>query len=171
MITKKINLTELKQVIVDIIKEEYSKDPNIEIFLQKVKGENPDKFGRFLGLIRSHGLDVAKEKYAPFDKELIKNRTNNDDFILQNKKLIDSFVRFLPKKLLDFVNLNMKKTGEGFDGAFYFTIGNILERYSERYGPEKADKIEILMNFADDQYEDYFFEKIDEKYGKGVFEW
>ena len=72
----------------------------------------------------------------------------------------------------------MEKTGEGEDGAFYFLLGVLIERYGDRYGVEKGNRIDTLITgfgLNDEAYADemdeFWWNLIDEKYGKHVIEW
>jgi hypothetical protein len=147
----------------------YSEDTDTNIFLQKVKDENPEMFIRFLTLVRNKGINVAKSKYQEFDKEYIAAQNKAVSEKTRKESLISSFVRALPKAFPQLIKKYMIKLEEGYDGTFYFLIGKFINKYGERYGFEKADMINDLIN--DDEFEDYFFNEIDNKYGKGIIEW
>lgn len=73
--------------------------PETEIFLDKVKKENPDKVSRFRGLISNRGLEAAKEIYKEIDPEEIKNK----------KKLISKEKKNLKKREWYAKNKNSNK--------------------------------------------------------------
>ncbi len=156
-----------KKVVQEII--DYTDDIESNIFLNKVKNENPEMFIRFLNLVKNKGLDIAKDRYKEFDKELQKQISDENEIDAQNKILITSFVKALPKALPQLIDRNMEDNDRGKDISFYVLIGNFIDKYGERYGFDKADKIETLINHS--KYEDYFFEEIDKKYGDHVIEW
>ena len=172
MATKKIRMNELKRVIKEIMNEmsDYTDDENINIFLRKIKSENPNMFTRFYNIVKNKGLDVAKEKYDEFDPQKITQRKEQEQEKLNNEKLLQSFVKHLPKKLPEIIKNNLNKgTLGGYDSVFYLIIGSLIEKYGDRYGMEKANKLEDLVN--DDNFEDFFFKLIDDRYGKGTIEW
>jgi len=48
----------------DILKDEKNQE-----FLKKIKTENPDLYSTFVNIIGKKGLEIAKQKYEPYDPE------------------------------------------------------------------------------------------------------
>lgn len=48
---------------------ELRKNKEIDDFLRKVKSENPEEYARFVSLVGNKGLEIAKQKYEPYDPE------------------------------------------------------------------------------------------------------
>ena len=53
-------------------------DPANQDFLRKVREQNPDLYGKFVSIIGNKGLEIALQKYEPYDPDYWK---------IQNKKL------------------------------------------------------------------------------------
>ncbi len=87
----------------------------------------------------------------------------------ENKILLNSFIEFLPPNLPNLIKSIMNKGQLGMDGAFYLLMGRFIDDYERKYSSEEANLINDLME--DDDYEEYFFEEIEKKYGPGVIEW
>jgi len=141
----------------------YTSDENSNIFLDKVKKENPEMFAKFLNIVKNKGLDIAIEKYKEFDKEYINNLKNielNDNI---NKNLLISFIKTLPQNLPQVLN------NDNMESDFFGIIGKYIDKYANRFGNEKANKIQDLI--TDEKYDDYFLNGIESRYGKGVIEW
>ena len=158
--------------------EQYGKSPEEDSFLRKVKEENPEMLTKFINMVKNKGLEVAKEKYNEFDPEIISQNKTKASSEENDKKLLISFSKFLPKKLPELWEKTMKKTGEAEDGAFYLLLGALIRKYGDRYGDDKADRIDTLITgfgLNDEEYTDkideFWWNLIDEKYGKHVIEW
>lgn len=79
-------------------------DKENEIFLDKVKKENPDLYTKFLNLIGNKGLDVAKERYQDYDPEYkkqqleeLKKLTSADKKRIREEKQIEARNKVLNK--------------------------------------------------------------------------
>ena len=48
-------------------------------------------------------------------------------------------------------------------------MGVYIGKYEDKYGSSNADKINDLIN--NDEYEEYFFDLLNNKYGEGTIEW
>ena len=141
----------------------YTNNENANIFLDKVKKENPEMFVKFLNIVKNKGLDIAIGKYNEFDKEYISNFKNIELENNTNNNLLTSFIKTLPQNLPQLLN------NENIESDFFGIIGKYIDKYANRFGNEKANKVQDLI--TDEKYEDYFLNGIENKYGKGVIEW
>lgn len=107
---------------------------------------------------------IYKAEYGERDKEIKKQ-----NIITREKEIIDGFVDFLPKNLPSKLDFENKKTNLGYDTIFHMEIGDQLSKFAQFDEDENKafNSLQKLLN----KYEDYFFEKIDEKYGAHVIEW
>lgn len=110
-----------------------------------------------------------KAEFGERDKQIRKQ-------IIENRKLelIDDFVDFLPENLPETIErLMMKYSDQGKDSIFYFLIGKYMGAFTHIYDNENEEKLYGYLNklINNDKYEEYFFGKIDEKYGEHVIEW
>lgn len=142
---KKYMDNKFKSFIKQIIKEEisltsYTKDTDANIFLNKVKEENPDKFPRFLNIVRNKGLDVAKEKYIPFDKGI--SLDNN-----LNLKLLNNFISFLPKDIVNQIKyLKNKYPNKNPKNITYLYLGYYVNLYGKKHNLNDANKIRYIFD-------------------------
>ena len=120
-------------------------------------------------IVKLRKIDLLKEQKSQIIKKLNILNENIEGSFSNNHKLIDSFVSHLPTGLPALIKIYMEKLGEGYDSAFFFLIGTFIYKFGKKFGPKKADILEDLTN--NDDYEEYFFDKLDEKYGKHVIEW
>jgi len=109
-----------------------------------------------------------KAEFGERDKELKKQNIEN-----KRLELIDTFVDFLPEDLPQTIEKLMKQYEDGKDSIFYFLIGKQIEDFGYHYNVEDTKKISDLVDklITNEKYEDYFLDKISDKYGEGVIEW
>lgn len=148
--------------------EVYSQEPGADEFLYKVKNEHPDKFPLYYSIVKNKGLEFAKQKYKPIDPDEIAKSQRDVEKDSLNKKLLISFVKSLPKDAPKIWQSIIQK-GHPIDSAWYYLEGEILNKYAERYGSDKADIIEGLL--TNENYEEYYFSLLDQKFGEHVIEW
>lgn len=176
-----------KRAIIISEQTTYTGDEQSEIFLDKVKSENPDMFVRFLNLVKNKGLEFAKDKYKEFDVELITKSQKDKTDDVNNKKIIDKFIRMIPKSFLSSI-----KSDDGCfsDRKFYWVLGRHLWEFEKRYGVSEVEYLEKLIlddgferfkmgtddsdieGYTDyvNPYEEYFFTQLSKKMGETI-EW
>jgi len=105
------------------------KNSENEIFLDKVKKENPDLYIQFLNIVGNKGLDVAKQKYNFYDPEVKKEREKKEKEEKLRKK-----------------RLGVKKLRELADEELLLKHKDIIEEIETKlffsYLPQLASKIE-----------------------------
>lgn len=161
-----------EQIYLDQIKKQFpneidnwdGKTPIDEFYLELVnKKKEQDKLQRRMDRKKLTAQRNAeyKSKFGERDKEIKKHR--NEQKI---RELIDHFVDFLPKNFPNLINK------DDIENSFYLLIGEKIGAFSEYY-EENSEKITNLLSNSinSDKYEDYFFTKIEEKYGKHTIEW
>jgi hypothetical protein len=123
--------------IINESREELLSDEG-QIFIKKIRQQNPEMELRFRNIILNKGLNTAIEKYREFDPEYIKQQKQKE--IEQNKQDIttnktitsfDNLVNKLDDKFKNTVLSREKKMG--LDGAFYFTLGEYMKKFGFRY--------------------------------------
>ena len=83
-------------------------------FLNKVKNENPEMYGKFFNLVRNKGLDFAKEKYFQFDKERLSSELKSQKDELEKQKHINK-LKLIYKKLKSYWDKAYKANPDDFD--------------------------------------------------------
>lgn len=88
--------------------------------------------------------------------------------LTDEQAILTDFVNFLPKDLtskIDKILNNVdKSTKLGKDAVFYMLMGQNIERFGKN-----KDLLEDLIN--SDEHEDFFFDLMDDKYGRNLLEW
>jgi hypothetical protein len=123
--------------IINESKEELMSDEG-QIFIKKIRQQNPELELRFRNIILNKGLNIAIDKYNEFDPEYIKQQKQkeieqNKQNLLANKTItsFDNLVNKLDNKFKNTVLSREKKMG--LDGAFYFTLGEYMQKFGFKY--------------------------------------
>ncbi|MCF7866773.1 hypothetical protein K9L67_06030 [Candidatus Woesearchaeota archaeon] len=79
--------------VYDIMKDESNRK-----FLNKVKDENPELYGRFMSLVGNKGLEIAKQKYKQYDPieiDEIKRKEKREELrVARDEKLMKKEEKF-----------------------------------------------------------------------------
>lgn len=175
-IVNEINSRE--QIYFDQINKEFpgaidtwnKRTPIDEFYLELVnQKKEQDKLQR-----RDDRKNLTAKRKADFDAKYDTDYERRKKKLEQEKlRMIDEFVDFLPNDFPSIINNQIEKTGKSIETVFYALIGRALKAYDRLFDYEDFPDIgyNIQKLILSDKYEDYFFSKIDEKYGEHVIEW